>query len=351
MKRLWILLILSGMFGGFTTTAFAQVPHLIHYQGQTTDSQGVGLEGPYTLIFRLYDAATAGNKLWEETQPNVPITGGHFSVLLGQITPLNPDWTQPLWLALEVDLNPLVNEELSPRQPITSVPLALMAERLDGPITTVGNNVGIGTANPTQRLHVFGGPNPVLLVESDSQDSARLQIKQANAGVGLNSAWELIAYSGGGTRRFSIGDAVAQAHRMTIDQDGKVGIGTTAPHQMLDVNGYVQATGFYSTSDQQFKTHIATLANALDKVMQLRGVSYEWNAAANTIGATPGKHEIGVIAQEVAAVFPELTTGGGGGGPMAVDYTHLTAVLIEAVKELNAKVDALQQQLNTLQQP
>jgi hypothetical protein len=141
-----------------TSPTFAQVPHLLRYQGQAVDSQGIPLDGSYTLILRLYDASTGGNKVWEDTQSNVLITNGYFSVLLGQgpANPLNVDWSQPCWLGVEVDLDPLVNEELIPRQQVTSVPLALMAERLDGPITTVGNNVGIGTSTPNSRVVIQG---------------------------------------------------------------------------------------------------------------------------------------------------------------------------------------------------
>jgi len=104
--------------------AVAEVPHLIRYQGQAVDSQGVPLEGPYTLTFRLYDAETGGVKLWEEIQPTVPLSKGHFSILLGQVTPLDAiDWSQPHWLGVQVNSEP----ELAPRQRITSVPLALRA--------------------------------------------------------------------------------------------------------------------------------------------------------------------------------------------------------------------------------
>ena len=109
------------------TTTIAAVPHLIRYQGQAVDSKGVLLEGPYNLTFRLYDAATAGNTIWEEIQPSVPITKGYFSVLLGQVTPLNADWSRTLWLSVQVNADP----ELSPRQQITSVPLAIRAEQAE----------------------------------------------------------------------------------------------------------------------------------------------------------------------------------------------------------------------------
>ena len=105
----------------------AEVPHLIRYQGQAVDSNSVPLEGPSTLTFRLYDAATGGVKTWEEIQPDVPITGGRFSVLLGQITTLTVDWSIPYWLSVQAGTNP----EMTPRQRITSVPLALRAEKAD----------------------------------------------------------------------------------------------------------------------------------------------------------------------------------------------------------------------------
>ena len=107
---------------------FAQVPHLIRYQGQAMDSNGVPLEGPYDLTFRLYDAATTGTEVWKETQPGVQLTGGHFSILLGQVTPLTTmDWSQSCWLSVQVNGEP----ELAPRQRITSVPLAIRAERAE----------------------------------------------------------------------------------------------------------------------------------------------------------------------------------------------------------------------------
>ena len=114
----------------------AAVPHLIRYQGVAVDSQQVPLEGPYTITFRLYNAVTAGTKVWEEVQQNIPVTKGHFSVLLGQVTSLDAiDWTQPLWLSIQIGTDP----ELTPHQQITSVPLAIraeVAERLTIPVTT-----------------------------------------------------------------------------------------------------------------------------------------------------------------------------------------------------------------------
>ncbi len=117
-----ILMASCGLFAA--TLAWSDVPHLIRYQGQAVDSQDVPLEGPYDLTFRLYDAETEGTVVWEEMQAEVLLTGGHFSVLLGQVTSLEGmDWTQPRWLSVQVRSDP----ELAPRQRITSVPLAIRA--------------------------------------------------------------------------------------------------------------------------------------------------------------------------------------------------------------------------------
>ena len=85
-------LLLSSLL--LSSRSYADVPHLIRYQGQAVDSQGVPLEGPYTLTFRLYNAVTAGTKTWEEPQTGVQLSGGNFSVLLGSVTSLQAvDWT------------------------------------------------------------------------------------------------------------------------------------------------------------------------------------------------------------------------------------------------------------------
>jgi len=121
----------------FPQNSIAEVPRLIHYQGQVLDSQEIPLEGPYTLTFRLYDAEIGGTTLWEEVQTDVPIHQGHFSVSLGEVNTLEAIvWDQPCWLSVQINSEP----ELLPRQRITSVPLAVrasVAEQLATPITTL----------------------------------------------------------------------------------------------------------------------------------------------------------------------------------------------------------------------
>ena len=92
-----------------------------------------------------------------------------------------------------------------------------------------------------------------------------------------------------------------------------------------------------ANSDAKLKKNVATVSNALDKVNLLRGVEFDYIA--------DDKHSIGVIAQEVEAVLPDLVEGD---ETKSVAYGNLTAVLIEAVKELTAEVNTLKAELNTL---
>ena len=107
----------------------------------------------------------------------------------------------------------------------------------------------------------------------------------------------------------------------------------TATGNIQGVN--ITATGdFNSTSDIRLKTNIKTLTNSLDKVLQMRGVEYD-RIDLNE------KHQIGVIAQEVEQIFPDLVSTNEE-GVKSVSYGNITAVLIEAVKELTARVKELE---------
>ena len=144
---------------------YAEVPHLIRYQGQAVDSKGVPLEGPYTLTFRLYDVETGGTELWKEKQDAIQLTGGHFSVLLGQVTSLTPmNWDKPCWLSVQVNGEP----ELSPRQRITSVPLALRAERAEMATQAEQLTVPVTTSTITDNAHALVPSGAIILWDGAS---------------------------------------------------------------------------------------------------------------------------------------------------------------------------------------
>ena len=114
-------------------------------------------------------------------------------------------------------------------------------------------------------------------------------------------------------------------------------VGTGDTVQFGTVRATADIVAYYS-SDERLKDNMVPLAGALDKVKAMGGYEFDWNAKQDTYEV--GEHSIGVKAQEVQAQYPDLVKERGD-GYLAVDYVKLTAVLIEAVKELSAKVDEL----------
>ena len=125
-----------------------------------------------------------------------------------------------------------------------------------------------------------------------------------------------------------------------------IGIGTNAPSAILTIGrglGHPVSDSWETYSSRRWKTNIQTLPNALAKVEQLRGVTYDLKDS--------GKHEIGVIAEEVGAVVPELVTyEENGKDARGVDYSRLTALLIEAAKQQQREIRALKSELRQTRQ-
>ena len=145
-------------------------------------------------------------------------------------------------------------------------------------------------------------------------------------------------------------DDVVTTHRICVESNGNVGIGTSTPGAKLHVAGDIYATGdvtAYYSSDINLKENIVNIENALDKVNKIRGVHYDWKDEYLEEHTYVEKQDVGVIAQEVEKVLPEIVADRED-GTKAVKYDRLTALLIEAVKELSAKVDAQQEEINIL---
>jgi hypothetical protein len=118
---------------------------------------------------------------------------------------------------------------------------------------------------------------------------------------------------------------------------------------------------FNGSSDARLKTNVRQVEGALDKLDRIRGTAFEWAETESpyALGGPPGQTGIGVVAQEVEEVFPEVvsTYDVTYAEPdredkeeyMAVDYNGLTSVLIEAVKELKAQNEALRSRIEALE--
>ena len=184
-------------------------------------------------------------------------------------------------------------------------------------------NVGIGTSAPVRQLHLVGS-NAVFRMDRTTDTAAFMLVRTDGSGnpqktfvVGANS-------SGSGVGTFVINDlgtAVSGGgtNRMTINNDGSV-----------TFTGNVYANAFVPSS-MAYKDNVRTYENALDTVNKLRGVRFDWKDS--------GKPSVGLIAEEVEKVVPEVVAHNEGSAT-GVNYASLVGVLVEAVKEQQAQHQA-----------
>jgi len=164
-----------------------------------------------------------------------------------------------------------------------------------------------------------------------SADNAGFSREAVTMGSGL---WQ---YYTAASATVAVGTSVTMTERVRFDASGN-------GHFDADVVAYSS-----TVSDERLKDNVKTIPNALDKVKALRGVEFDWNATSRK-----GKHDIGVIAQEVEEVLPEivkehtLCTGEFTDNEKefkTVDYDKMIGVLIEAIKEQQVQIDELKTKL------
>jgi type VI protein secretion system component Hcp len=132
---------------------------------------------------------------------------------------------------------------------------------------------------------------------------------------------------------------------LASDPATTLGIGFPSPGFKLAVDGDVCVTGTYlSCSDIRYKKNITEIENGLDLISRIRGVRFDWNTEEFSDKQFSNDRQVGLIAQEVEEVIPEVVTKDDN-GYYAVDYARLAPILIEAVKEQQAKIRILEQKI------
>ena len=133
--------------------------------------------------------------------------------------------------------------------------------------------------------------------------------------------------------------------RLKITSDGNVGIGTTNPSLKLYVNGTAGGTtSWNSSSDARLKTNINLIDNALDKVLSLSGIYFNWKDAENF---SKGR-QMGFIAQDAEKIIPEVVEKNG--EYYSMKYAPITAILVEAIKEQQKIINELNDRIKKLEE-
>ncbi len=386
MRRLIILATL--LIIGFPVQA------VITYQGQLQHN-GQPYTGQAEMRISIWDSSVSGDELYASTQ-TVEVTNGLFQLdLTGYSASIFSDFN--LWVEVEV-LDPGPVTILEPRQRLSAAPQSWRASRalsgdytagqpfrILGPSGAVfnagqslfgGARVGIGTDEPRAHLSIgndldfwsLGGNHTATRPTIRGTASNNLALSAAdNGGLHLNLD------GGTGGIRFYDGSGGTSGEVMRITGDGRVGIGLTSPQWAVHIDVPVRiekatrvnslwlaevSTGTGSgpalcqrttdglivacgSSSRELKGEIRRLTQSDALLSALRPVRFKWKE--------DGRADLGLIAEEVAEVIPELTMRNKQGEVTGVNYPHLTAVLVGAWQDQQAVVTRQQAEIAVLQ--
>ena len=195
-----------------------------------------------------------------------------------------------------------------------------------------GNNSATGVAGHGVRIQSdsvgSGYNNAALALRGTGGDFYAITMLGDNG-----NAWGVLPIFSSGTDYLSFGY-----------YDGPNSSNSGALFRIQEGGNVIAAGSVDSASDIKLKTNVKTIDNALDKVLKLRGAEYDRIDKDN-------KHEIGVIAQEVEKIIPELVNTSedpDGGETKTVSYGNMVAVLIEAIKEQNEVINKMKKEIEDL---
>ena len=243
----------------------------------------------------------------------LPVTGQTFNLYLAGSMQLG-----------YTDTSPVISMARGSSGAITYIQLAA-----NGSSYFNGGSVGIGTTSPGAILDVVGNQTRI---SGNSSTTGELSVFSGQLGSTA-------------VQRLLVSQSYADVYQLRV-RGISAGVFNSTTYALIDTAGTGYFAGdvvaFYSFSDANLKTNISPITNALDKVVKLKGVNYEWKD-----GYRVGRQEIGLIAQQVEEVVPEVVRtqtrleGEQQNNYKTVDYDHLTALLIEAVKEQQKQIDEL----------
>jgi hypothetical protein len=333
---------------------------------------GIGTDSPTSklTVAGVIQSTAGGFKFADGTVQTTSAAGSLFTVAHDATLTGNGTSASPLGVAVPLSLTGSLGATILTLEGIITATNTAPAGTGDGGIGVLGkSNDGIGVNGTVEDAFILGNPKVGVLgaaftgtgVLGNSNSGAGVS-GNSGSGVGVrgfsssgrgvrgnsNSSVgvEGISTSGAGVRGESTSSTGVQGvsssgHCVVATSTGSGdlfgGFGGGSERFRVDNDGDVFAKSYNPLSDVRVKTNIRPLIHTLDKLQQIRGISFEWTNA----NPSPAPREIGVIAQEVEAVFPELVKAWGDQGYKGVSYDGLTALLLEGVKSLKVENDGL----------
>ena len=217
--------------------------------------------------------------------------------------------------------------------------------------------IGLGTNTPQKKLSIIGTDDtdagPIIQFNgttTDQFESGRIRFVE---GSETNFRGAYVHYDGGGNvfhlgvHNTNVATTVDDVNAISIERSSAdVGIKTSSPGWDLEVNGSAAKPGggsWTTSSDARLKRNVSDYTPGLNEVLRIRPVKYQYNELS---GYNTDEEFVGVIAQEMQEVAPEMVDSfeREGSEYLSVDNSAMTYMLVNAVKELNNRIETLERE-------
>ncbi len=277
------------MFAIFSV-ANADINKEINYQGKLLNSNGSAVtDGSYNMRFKLYTVASGGTAVWTETwcyssdsgvtctgagtNNKVSITDGLFSLMLGSTTSLTSvNFNQTLYLGVEIggtsNSSFTADGEMTPRKRIGAVPQAIESERVGGLNATQFLRSDADNATTSASTYFYIKQSGVGDIANffDGSTEVFSVVDGGNVGMGTTTPFGILSIGDrAGATSFIIGSSTATT--LIVDSSGRLGIGTSAPGALLDIQGAAE----FGTGN----------VNLIDSTGKISGISSSYFASLN----------------------------------------------------------------------
>jgi hypothetical protein len=232
---------------------------------------------------------------------------------------------------------------------------------ISGSSQVVGSSITTNTITIGSTSTALGGTSTTLAgltsvtstafvgaLTGNASTATTLATSRAINGVNFDGSAAITVTAAAGTLSgATLSSGVTASSLTSVGTLGTLTVSGATATGALTVTGAVTATGditAFFTSDKRHKNNIQTISNAVLKVKQLNGVTWEWNDDVNEVTKTTPK--TGLIAQEVQQVLPQVVIERADGF-LALDYSKMVGLLVEAIKEQQIQIDQLKAQIGS----